>query len=46
MKKAKKKIALPRREWQINPSARVNDPAKTRPRPGPQQYLRRSQNEE
>jgi len=32
VKKPKKKIALPRRQWQINPVTRVKDSGYSRPR--------------
>jgi len=46
MKKRKKKIALPRRRWQINPSTRVKTSAKAYSRENSKQNLRKSQNEE
>ncbi|MBI3851297.1 MAG: hypothetical protein HY298_13635 [Verrucomicrobia bacterium] len=33
MKSKKKKVALPRRKWQINPATRVKDSAKKYSRP-------------
>jgi hypothetical protein len=39
-KKPKKKVALPRRQWQINPVTRVKSSAKKYSRPGAPQELR------
>jgi hypothetical protein len=46
VKKPKKKIALPRRRWQINPSTRVKTSAKAYSRENSKLNLRKSQNEE
>lgn len=45
-KKAKKKIALPRRQWQINPFTRVKGSAKTYSRAKSKQDLQTPTNEE
>jgi len=45
MKKPKKKVALPRRTWQINPVTRVKDSAKKFSRPRVKQDLRKSNEE-
>ena len=46
MKKPKKKIALPRRRWQINPTTRVKESAKTYSRPKSKQESRKVQDNE
>ncbi len=46
MKKAKKKIALPRRQWQINPFTRVKSSAKIYSREKSKQDLQKPKNEE
>jgi hypothetical protein len=46
VKKPKKKIALPRRQWQINPSTRVKGSAKVYSRAKSKQNLQKPQNEE
>jgi hypothetical protein len=46
VKKPKKKIALPRRQWQINPSTRVKGSAKIYTRAKSKQHLRKPPNEE
>jgi hypothetical protein len=45
-KKAKKKIAFPRRRWQINPSMRVEEFAKRYSRPKSKSEDRQSQDEQ
>jgi hypothetical protein len=45
-RQAKKKIALPRRQWQINPSTRVKASAKVYSRAKTKQDLRKPKNEE
>jgi hypothetical protein len=45
-KKAKKKIAFPRRHWQINPSMRVDESSKRYFRPKTKQQDRQSQDEQ
>ena len=40
-KKAKKKVALPRRQWQINPVTRVKASVKKYSRPRTRQELRK-----
>jgi hypothetical protein len=45
-KKAKKKIAFPRRRWQINPSMRVEESAKRYSRPKAKSQDRQSQDEQ
>ena len=45
-KKPKKKIALPRRQWQINPSARVKTLANVHSRAKSKQKFEKPQNEE
>jgi hypothetical protein len=45
-KKAKKKIALPRRQWQINPFTRVKSSAKIYSREKSKQDLQKPKNEE
>ncbi len=45
-KKAKKKIALPRRQWQINPFTRVKSSAKIYSRAKTKQALQKPKNEE
>jgi hypothetical protein len=46
VKKPKKKIALPRRRWQINPSTRVKASAKVYSREMAKQNLLKRTNEE
>jgi hypothetical protein len=41
-KPAKKKVAFPRRTWQINPVTRVKNSAKKYSRPGIKQDLQKS----
>jgi len=45
-KKSKKKIAIPRRRWQINPSERVEESAKRYSRPKAKSQDRQSQDEQ
>jgi hypothetical protein len=45
MKKPKKKIALPRRRWQINPTTRVKDSAKKYSRRKAKQNLKKLRDE-
>lgn len=45
MKKPKKKIALPRRQWQINPATRVKDSAKKYSRGKAKQNFKKSEDE-
>jgi hypothetical protein len=45
-KKAKKKLAFPRREWQINPATRVKESAKKYSRPGAKEHERKSPDED
>jgi len=40
MKKPKKKLALPRRSWQINPVTRVKESVKRYSRPGGKRHIR------
>jgi hypothetical protein len=44
MKSKKKKIALPRRSWQINPVTRVKKSAKKYSRPRAKQDLQKQKN--
>ena len=46
MKKPKKKVALPRRRWQINPTTRVKESAKKYSRPKSKQESRKAQDNE
>lgn len=45
-KNSKKKIAFPRRRWQINPSMRVEESAKRYSRPKAKSQDRQSQDEQ
>jgi len=45
-KKAKKKIAFPRRRWQINPSMRADESSKRYSRPKAKSQDRQSQDEQ
>ena len=45
-KKSKKKIAIPRRRWQINPSMRVEESSKHYFRPKTKQQDRQPQDEQ
>jgi len=44
-KPAKKKVALPRRKWQINPVTRVKDSQKKYSRPSAKKILRQLEDE-
>jgi hypothetical protein len=46
MKKSKKKIALPRRSWQINPVTRVKESARKYSRSRNKQRVRKASDEE
>ncbi len=45
MKSKKKKVAFPRRTWQINPVTRVKESVKGYSRPRAKQILRKQENE-